>query len=264
MDLFLKGTRALVTGSTAGIGFAIALALAKEGASVTINGRSEERVWFAVEKIRGEVPEARVEGATADLSSAEGVNQLIQLSPEADVLVNNLGIYEMKPFEEIADEDWFRLFETNVMSGVRLASHYLPRMKVQDWGRVIFVSSESALNVPKEMIHYAMTKMAQLVVARGLAEATTGTRVTVNSILPGPTKSEGVTTLTGNLAKKLGSDLEAVEKAFLATARPASLLRRFITPGEVANLAVFLCSPLSSAINGSALRVDGGAFRSIM
>lgn len=264
MDLQLEGKRALVTGSTAGIGFAAASGLAREGASVVLNGRSQQRVEEAVQRAREAKSKGQVSGVAADLSTSEGVGELLRQVPEVDVLINNLGIFEPKPFEEITDEDWFRFFETNVLSGVRLARHYLPGMKDRDWGRILFVSSESAINIPPEMIHYGMTKTAQLAVARGLAETTTGTEITVNSILPGPTGSEGITTFVKELAREQGVDMAAVEEEFFQSARPSSLLQRFIEPEEVAELIVFVCSPVSSAINGAALRADGGVVRSIV
>jgi NAD(P)-dependent dehydrogenase (short-subunit alcohol dehydrogenase family) len=264
MDLQLEGKRALVTGSTAGIGFAAAVGLAREGSDVIINGRTQERVQEAVKRIQNDVPGAKVSGVAADLSGKEGVNDLIARLPELDILVNNVGIFEPKPFEQITDEDWFRFFETNVMSGVRLTRQYLPGMKERNWGRIIFISSESAVNIPSEMIHYGMTKTAQLAVARGVAENTVGTGVTVNSVLPGPTKSEGVGTFVSQLAEERGIDMQTMEKEFFQTARPSSLLQRFATPEEIANLIVFICSPLSSATNGAALRVEGGVVRSIV
>ena len=263
MDLGLGHKTALVTGSTAGIGYAAALGLAKEGATVVVNGRTEERVSQAVARIQSEVPDAKVSGIAAELGSAEGIETLLQQLPDVDILVNNLGIFEPKPFEQISDDDWFKFFETNVMSGVRLSRHYLPHMKERDWGRIIFVSSESALNIPSEMIHYGMTKTAQLAIARGLAETTQGTNVTVNSVLPGPTASEGVETFVEQMGKENGMDKAAMEQEFFAHARPSSLLKRFIEPSEVANLIVYVSSPASSATNGAALRVDGGVVRSI-
>ena len=262
MDLKLEGKRAVVTGSTAGIGFATAASLAREGASVVVNGRSEERVREAARKIKEKAPEAEVIEAPADLGTAEGVVELLGIAPEADILVNNLGIFDPKPFEEIPDEDWLQFFETNVMSGVRLARRYLPAMKERDWGRIIFVSSESAIQIPAEMIHYGVTKTAQVAVARGLAETTTGSGVTVNSVLPGPTASEGVKTFVGSLAREQGMSEDEMEEEFFRSARPSSLLQRFIDPEEVAEVISFVCSPLSSAINGSALRADGGVVRS--
>ena len=259
MDLKLAGKTALVTGSTAGIGFAIAAGLAQEGASVIINGRTESRVEEAVKKLKG-----KVFGLALDLGTADGIRKAIEKYPEVDILINNLGIFEPKPFEDIPDEDWFRFFEVNVMSGVRLSRHYLPRMKQKNWGRIIFVSSESAVQIPSEMIQYGMTKTAQLAISRGLAETTVGTGVTVNTVLPGPTASEGVSEFVDKLAAKEGVDKKAFEKEFFSTMRPSSLLKRFATPEEVANIVTYLASPLSSATNGAAVRVDGGVVRSIL
>ena len=265
MDLELRGKRVLVSGSTAGIGFAIATALAKEGASVIINGRGERRVADAVEALRGpsgaRASEAR--GIAADLGTAAGCELLLGAVPEVDVLVNNLGIFEAKPFAEITDGDWLRFFEVNVLSGVRLSRAYLPGMLARNWGRILFVSSESALQIPVEMIQYGVTKTAQLSLARGLAEMTVGTAVTVNSILPGPTKSEGVADLVSGLAAQQGKSAAEVERDFFRSARPSSLLQRFETPEEIAALATFLASPRASGVNGSALRVDGGVVRTI-
>jgi NAD(P)-dependent dehydrogenase (short-subunit alcohol dehydrogenase family) len=262
MDLQLRGKRALVTGSTAGIGLAAATGLFKEGASVVVNGRTNERVEQAVNKIRG-TGDGNVSGIAADLSTAGGVAQLVRQLPEVDILVNNLGIFEPKPFEEIPDEDWLRFFETNVLSGVRLTRHYLPAMRRKDWGRIVFVSSESGLQIPVEMIHYGMTKTAQIAIARGVAESVAGTGITVNSVLPGPTESEGVAQFVADLAKQRGVDRSVVEAEFFQTARPSSLLKRFATVEEVANMIVYVCSPLASATNGVALRVDGGVVRAI-
>ena len=264
MNLRLEGKRALVTGSTAGIGFASAARLAEEGASVAINGRSEERVEQAVRRALEWAPEAEISGVTADLGTADGVDELLRQVPDTDILVNNLGIIEQKDFGEITDEDLFRFFETNVMSGVRLARHYLPGMKERDWGRIVFVSSESGIHIPPEMIHYGVTKTAQLAVARGLAEITVGTNVTVNSVLPGPTASEGVKTMVGQMTEEQAKDESVVEKEFFQTARPTSLLQRFIKPEEVAEMVAFLCSPVSSATNGASLRADGGVVRTVV
>jgi len=263
MDLGLKGKRAVVTGSTAGIGLAAARALAEEGALVTVNGRTVERVEAAVKTLEREVPGARVAGVAADLGRAEGCAALVSQVPEVDVLVNNVGIFEPKPFEEIPDQDWFRFFETNVMSGIRLTRHYLPGMRKRDWGRIVFVSSESALQIPVEMIHYGMTKTAQIAIARGVAESLVGTGVTVNSVLPGPTKSEGVGEFITRLAESKGTDAASAEREFFATARPSSIIQRFAAPDEVAAMIVYVCSAKASATTGAALRVDGGVVRAI-
>ena len=264
MDLGLKGKRAVVTGSTAGIGFAAALGLAREGASVVVNGRTPQRVEAAVRQIREAVGGAEVSGVAADLSTAAGCAGLIERVPDLDILVNNMGIFEPKPFAEISDADWLRFFETNVMSGVRLSRHYLPRLLERSWGRIVFVASESAVQIPAEMIHYGMTKTAQVAVARGIAEITAGTGVTVNSVLPGPTRSEGVATFVAQMAEQQGVDFAAMEREFFSTARPSSLLRRFATVEEVANMIVYVCSAAASATNGAALRVDGGVVRAIL
>jgi len=264
MDMQLGGKRALVSGSTRGIGFAAAAGLAKEGAAVLINGRTAQSVSEAVERTKDMYPQARVSGVAADLATAEGVDHLVEEVKEVDILVNNLGIFEPKPFEQISDADWMRFFETNVLSGVRLTRHYFPGMKKRNWGRVVFISSESGINIPMEMIHYGMTKSAQLAVARGLAETTAGTDVTVNSVLPGPTSSEGVIEFLEKLAQEKDITLEQMKEDFFKTARPSSLLQRFTAPEEVANLIVYVCSPLSSATNGAALRVEGGVVRSII
>ncbi|RYG68977.1 SDR family oxidoreductase [bacterium] len=264
MEFGIKDKIAVVTGSTAGIGFATAVGLAKEGARVAVNGRTSERVEAAAQRLKEQVPGAEVIEVAADLGTAEGVAKLIELVPDADIVVNNLGIFEPKSFEDIPDEDWSRFFEVNVLSGVRLSRYYLPRMKAKNWGRIIFVSSESAVNIPSEMIHYGMTKTAQVAVARGLAETTVGTGVTVNTVLPGPTGSEGVATFVSQLAQEKGLSEEEMEKEFFAQARPSSLLKRFIEPEEVASLIVYVSSEIAAATNGAALRVDGGLLRSIL
>ncbi len=264
MDLQLRGKRALVTGSTAGIGLAAAAGLYREGASVVVNGRTPQRVEEAVATIRGNDGDGEVTGIAADLSTAEGVDGLVRQLPEVDILINNVGIFEPKPFEDIPDADWLRFFEVNVMSGVRLTRRYLPGMKARNWGRVVFVSSESGVQIPAEMIHYGMTKTAQLAIARGVAETVAGTGITVNSVLPGPTESEGVATFVADLAKQRGADRSVVEAEFFQTARPSSLLKRFAMVEEVANMIVYVCSPLASATNGAALRVDGGVVRAIV
>jgi NAD(P)-dependent dehydrogenase (short-subunit alcohol dehydrogenase family) len=264
MDLQLKDRRALVTGSTAGIGFAIARLLAAEGAQVIVNGRTRARVDDAIARIRGEVPSAVVEGVAADVGTADGCRAIADARPEVDILVNNAGIFAPVPFEQIEDAEWLRFFETNVLSGVRLSRHYVAGMRARGWGRVLFVSSESAVQIPSEMIHYGMTKTAQLAVARGLAETLTGTGVTVNSLLPGPTRSEGVGTFVEQMARERGTDFETMEREFFTHARPSSILQRFATVDEVASMAVYLCSPLASATTGAAVRVDGGVVRAIV
>jgi NAD(P)-dependent dehydrogenase (short-subunit alcohol dehydrogenase family) len=263
MDLGLGGKTAVVSGSTAGIGFAIATVLAVEGAKVIVNGRTEARVSAAVERIRQSVKKADVRGIPADLGTAQGAAAFLQQAPEADILVNNLGIFEPKPFQEIPDSDWLRFFEVNVLSGVRLSRHYLPGMLKKDWGRIIFISSESAQNIPAEMVHYGMTKTAQVAVARGLAESVAGTGITVNSILAGPTASEGVEVFVEGMAKQQGVPKAEIEKQFFSTVRPSSLLKRFETPEEVAAVVAFIASAQARAINGSAVRAEGGVLRSI-
>ena len=264
MNLNLEHKTVLVTGSTAGIGFAIALGLAREGARVIVNGRTQGRVDAALARIRREVPQAKVEGVAEDLGTAAGCEALVRRIPSVDVLVNNLGIFEPKAFELIPDADWQRLFEVNVMSGVRLSRAYLPGMKQRNWGRIVFISSESAVQIPAEMVHYGVTKTAQVAVARGIAETCAGTAVTVNSILAGPTASEGVVTFVAALAKEQGSTPQEFEKQFFRDVRPSSLLKRFIKPEEVAALVVFVCSPEASAINGAALRADGGVVKAAL
>jgi NAD(P)-dependent dehydrogenase (short-subunit alcohol dehydrogenase family) len=263
MDLELKGKRALVTGSTAGIGFATARLLAAEGAAVVINGRRPERVDAAIRSIRESVPDADVRGVAADLSTATRCSELIAAVPDVDILVNNLGVYSLRPFEDIGDGEWFRLFETNVMSGVRLSRAYLPGMRGRNWGRIVFISSESGLQIPAEMIHYGMTKTAQLAIARGLAETTLGSGVTVNSILPGPTSTEAVSSFVARRAESEGVDEATIERDFFTTIRPTSILQRFTTPEEVAAMVVYVCSSLASATNGASLRADGGVVRAI-
>ena len=264
MDLELVGKLALVTGSTAGIGLAIAEGLAREGARLIVNGRTEKRVEAARGAILAAHPAASVETFAADLSRADSAHDAVRRFETIDILVNNLGTYGVKPFEELTDDDWRGLIETNFMSGVRLSRHYLPRMKQAGWGRIIFISSESAVHIPTEMIHYGVTKTMQVALARGLAETTAGTGVTVNSILAGPTRSEGAGRFLQEMAKAQSVTVDAVEQQFFETARPSSLLRRFATTQEIAAMAVFLASPLSSATNGAALRVEGGLLRSIL
>ncbi len=264
MDLQLKGKRALVTGSTAGIGFAIAQALAAEGAAVTLNGRTQSRVDAAVAELRKAVPGGQATGVAADLGTGEGCAALTKALPEVEILINNVGIFEPKAFDDIPDADWIRFFEVNVLSGVRLSRHYLQGMRKANWGRILFVSSESAVQIPSEMIHYGMTKTSQLAVSRGLAETTVGTGITVNSLLPGPTRSEGVGTFVAQLAEARGVDFATMEREFFKTGRPSSLLQRFAAVEEIASMAVFLSSPLASATNGASVRVDGGVIRSIL
>jgi NAD(P)-dependent dehydrogenase (short-subunit alcohol dehydrogenase family) len=257
MDLQLSDKLAVVSGSTAGIGYAIAEALAKEGARVVVNGRTQAAVTEAASKIgHGAM------GFAGDLSNAAKAAELARKFPDVDILVNNLGIFEPKPFEEIPDEDWRRFFDVNVLSGVRLARAFLPGMKRRDWGRIIFISSESAVQIPAEMIHYGMTKTAQLAVSRGLAESLAGTRITVNCVLPGPTQSRGVNDFVEQMAKANNISVEQVQKEFFERVRPTSLLKRFITPQEVGSFVAFVASPLAAATNGAALRVDGGVLKS--
>jgi NAD(P)-dependent dehydrogenase (short-subunit alcohol dehydrogenase family) len=263
MKIDLSDKTALVTGSTAGIGHAIARGLAAAGADVVINGRSKAKVDAAVVSIVRAVANAKARGIAADVSTAAGCSSLIAALPQTDILINNAGIFEPKPFADIPDEDWSRFFETNVMSGVRLSRAYLPGMLKRNWGRIVFISSESALNIPTEMIHYGTTKTAQLAVSRGLAEMTRGTAVTVNSVLPGPTMSEGVETFVKDLAKQHGQSVEEAASQFVKQFRPTSLLQRFASVEEVANMVVYVASKEASATNGAALRVEGGIVQTI-
>jgi NAD(P)-dependent dehydrogenase (short-subunit alcohol dehydrogenase family) len=263
MDLKLKGKRALVTGSTGGIGFAIAQGLAREGADVVVNGRSEVTVRDAVARLAG-TKGCSVTGIAADLSAAADVERLVEALGDVDVLVNNVGIYEPKPFLEIPDAEWFRYFETNVMSGIRLSRALLPGMLRRNWGRIIFISSESGVQIPPEMVHYGMTKTAQLAISRGIAESVAGSGVTVNAVLPGPTRSEGVVDFLSKMAAERGIEREAHEREFIKANRPSSLIQRFAEPEEVANAVVYLCGEPASATTGAALRVDGGVVRSIV
>lgn len=258
MDLQLKDKKALVTGSTKGIGRAIAETLLKEGAEVIINGRSESSVEDALCAINNTIDGAKVSGIACDFSKPDEIEALISASGNLDIVINNVGIFEPKEFLEIPDADWQRFFEINVMSGVRMARAFLPYMLKQDWGRIIFISSESGINIPEEMVHYGMTKTAQLALSRGIAESTKGTSVTVNSVLPGPTLSEGVKEFAG-IGE--GQSQEEVEKEFFKTERPTSLIQRFATTQEVANMVAYVASPLSSATNGAALKVDGGVVK---
>ena len=261
MIIDLKGRKAVVTGSTAGIGRAIVEGLARAGAAVVINGRGNARVVHAVAEMRTMFPKADISGVAADAATPEGAASLIAAAEDADILVNNLGTARPKPFAEITDKDWLDLFQFNVMSGVRMARHHLPRMIKRGWGRVVFISSESAVNIPKEMIDYGMTKTAQLAVSRGLAEAVAGTGVTVNAVLPGPTRSESLMGWMRAIAESQGITVEEAEAQFLKTMRPTSLINRFATTDEVANMVIYVCSEQASATSGAALRVDGGVVR---
>jgi NAD(P)-dependent dehydrogenase (short-subunit alcohol dehydrogenase family) len=263
MNLGLQGKIAVVSGSTAGIGLATAAALAAEGARAIINGRTEGRVTEAIEKIRRRVPGADLRGVAADLATADGVEAFLKKAPDADILVNNLGIFEPKPFLDISDADWVRYFETNVLSGVRLARGYLPKMLKKNWGRIVFVSSESAQQIPSEMIHYGMTKTAQVAIARGLAQSVAGSGITVNTVLVGPTESEGVGTFLESLSKQNKVTKAEMEKLFFEKARPTSLLKRFETPDEVAAVVTFVASTQGVIVNGAAVRAEGGVINSI-
>jgi NAD(P)-dependent dehydrogenase (short-subunit alcohol dehydrogenase family) len=263
MKIDLSGKTALVTGSTAGIGCAVAKGLAVAGATVVVNGRTQARVDAAVAGIAETVPGAKVRGVAADVSMSAGCTALLMAQPDVDILINNAGIFEAKNFFDIPDDDWSRFFEVNVMSGVRMARGYMPGMLKRNWGRIVFISSESALNIPKEMIHYGMTKAAQLAVSRGLAEMTRGTAVTVNSVLPGPTMSEGVETFVNDLAKQSGQSVEEAASRFVKRLRPTSLLQRFASVEEVANMVVYVSSREASATNGAALRAEGGIVQTI-
>jgi len=261
MNLQLNDKTALVTGSTAGIGYAIAKLLLQEGATVYINGRKQQTIDEVTEQLKKEIPGAKVQGIAADFSKTEDIDNLLMELPEVDILINNVGIFEPKPFAEITDADWFNFFEVNVMSGVRLSRHYFPKMLAKNEGRIIFISSESAINIPEDMIHYGFTKTAMLSVSRGLAELTKGTNVTVNCVLPGPTLSAGVEEMTG-LNK--GGSKEETEKDFFTNTRPTSILQRFTSPDEIANTVVYIASPLASATNGAAIRADGGVVKTII
>ncbi|KWV60778.1 oxidoreductase [Bradyrhizobium macuxiense] len=263
MKIDLSGETALVTGSTAGIGNAIAKGLAETGAEVIVNGRGQAKVDAAVAAIAKAVQGAKVRGIAADVSTAAGCKALLAALPQVDILVNNAGIFEPKDFFDIPDEDWDRFFEVNVMSGVRLSRGYMQGMLKRNWGRIVFISSESGLNIPTEMIHYGMTKTAQLAVARGLAQLTSGTAVTVNSVLPGPTMSEGVKTFVEDLARQNGQSVEEAAANFVKQHRPTSLLQRFASTEEIANLVVYVCSKQASATNGAALRAEGGIVNTI-
>jgi NAD(P)-dependent dehydrogenase (short-subunit alcohol dehydrogenase family) len=263
MKIDLTGKTALVTGSTAGIGHAIAKGLAATGAEVVVNGRTQAKVDAAVAAIAKAVPGAKLKGVAADVSTAEGCAALVAALPDVDILINNAGIFEPKGFFDIPDEDWSRFFEVNVMSGVRLSRAYMQGMLKRNWGRIVFISSESGLNIPKEMIHYGMSKTAQLAISRGLAELTRGTAVTVNSVLPGPTMSEGVETFVKDLAKQNGQSVDEAAANFVKQNRPTSLIQRFASVEEIANMVVYVSSKQSAATNGAALRAEGGIVQTI-
>lgn len=264
MDLKLKDKVVFVSGSTAGIGFAIAHRFLTEGAQVIINGRTKESVDNAVNELKLLVENSKVSGIFADFSKVDEINKLLRELPEVDILINNVGIFEPKAFTDIPDEDWFRFFEVNVMSGIRLSRHYFPKMLQKNWGRIIFISSESAVFIPDEMIHYGMTKTAQISVSRGLAELTKGSNVTVNAILPGPTKSKGVGGFLEDLSKAGNKPVTEVEEDFFRNMRPTSLLQRFASVEEIADTVVYFSSPLASATNGASIRAEGGLIRSIV
>lgn len=263
MDLGLAGKKAFISGSTAGIGLAIASRLAAEQAEVVVSGRTQQRVDGAIQQIKRRVAGSDVSGIAADLSTAEGARAVIDRLPEVDILVNNLGIYGVRPFPEISDEEWTQIIQANLFSGIRLSRYYFPRMLSRNSGRILFISSESALNIPVEMIHYGVTKTAQATLARGLAELTVRTKVTVNTILAGPTRSEGVEQFISGLATQQKLSAQEVERRFFEQARPSSILKRFIQPEEVADVVAFVVSERGSAINGAALRADGGVVRSV-
>lgn len=263
MNLQLKNKKVFISGSTAGIGFAIAKGFAQEGAIVYLNGRDAIKVEKTMSAIRQELQDAQVYGIVADLATAEGYEKLIGELPDTDILVNNLGIFEPVPFFDIKDEDWIKMFDVNVMSGIRLSRFYMPKMLEKNWGRVVFISSESALQVPTEMIHYGLSKTAQLSLTNGLAQLTKGTGVTVNSILPGPTYSEGVEKFVGDLAKQRNLTTKEVEHQFFTETRPLSLLQRFISPDEVASAVLYISSELAVATNGGAIKVDGGILKGL-
>jgi Dehydrogenases with different specificities (related to short-chain alcohol dehydrogenases) len=263
MNIDLTGRKAVVTGSTAGIGRAVAEGLARAGAAVVVNGRREDRVATTLRELRALFPKGDFIGIVADLATSEGAAELFAGAPDADILVNNVGTGRPKPFFDIGDSEWTDLFQLNVMSGIRASRHYVPNMTKRGWGRVVFISSESALAIPKDMIDYAMTKTAQLAVARGLAEEVGGTGVTVNSVLPGPTNSEIMSDWMKAAAEEQGITQQEAEQQFIKTRRPTSLLNRFATTEEVANLVIYVCSEQASGTTGTSLRVDGGVVRTI-
>ncbi|EHK64290.1 SDR family NAD(P)-dependent oxidoreductase [Achromobacter arsenitoxydans] len=264
MKIELKDKKALVTGSSGGIGLAIAIGLAEAGAQVVLHGRSADKLGRAAQVLAEKAPGAQVSTVQADVATADGAAAICAAHPDVDILVNNAGTFTPKSFTEITDDDWQEMMDTNVMSGIRLSRYYLPRMLAANWGRIIFISSESGVQIPAEMIHYGVSKTALLGVSRGLAELTAGTGVTVNAVLPGPTRSEGVSDFFAEMAKEQGVTQEQMERDFVAQHRPTSLLRRLATVEEVANMVVYACSTQASATNGAALRVDGGVVRSII
>lgn len=263
MKIDLSGKTAVVSGSTAGIGLAIATGLAAAGALTIVNGRKQDAVDKALVSIRAAVPDAALRGFAADLSHAHGCDAFTAAFPDVDILVNNLGIFGPSDIFSAADEDWMRFFEANVMSGVRLSRAYLKEMMDRGWGRVVFISSESALNIPPDMLVYGFTKTAQLSIARGLAKQAAGSGVTVNSVLPGPTLSAGFRSMVEQTAREQGKTVEQVADEFVREHRSSSILRRAATPEEVANMVVYVCSPQASATTGAALRVDGGVVDTI-
>lgn len=264
MKIDLSGKTALVTGSTGGIGFAIAKGLAGAGAKVLINGRKADKVAATISRLLSQVPGGQLVAAAGDVSTAEGCAAIIEGKGDIDILVNNAATFEPKDFFDIPDADWTRYFETNVLSGIRLSRALMPAMLKRNWGRIVFISSESAVQIPKEFIHYGFTKTAELAISRGLAELSAGSNVTVNSVLPGPTRSDGVEGFLEALAKQAGISADEMAKNFVQTHRPSSLIQRFATVEEVANMVVYVCSKEASATNGAALRVDGGVVRSIV
>jgi len=264
MNLKLNDKIALVTGSTAGIGLAVAESLAREGVEVVLNGRTLDRIKQAKEKILKKVPDAKLKGVAADFSRLDEINNLISKIPYLDILINNIGIFEPSTYDKISDEDWYRIFDINVMSGIRLSRHYLPKMIEQNWGRILFISSESGVQIPTEMMHYGMTKTAQIAVARGFAQATKGSDVTVNSIIPGSTWSEGAKNYFAKLASEQNKTVDEVSENYIKEMRPSCLIQRFASTKEVADMVCFLCSPLAAATNGAAVRVDGGTVPTIL
>jgi NAD(P)-dependent dehydrogenase (short-subunit alcohol dehydrogenase family) len=258
MRIDLSGKHAIVTGSTAGIGYSIASGLAEAGAEVVITGRTQTRVDDAISSLKQALPQASITGVAADLGTAEGCQALIDSQPDTDILINNVGIFAPQDFFETDDETWQQFFDVNVMSAVRLSRHYAKGMRERDWGRIQFLSSESALNIPSEMVHYGMTKSAVQSISRGLAKVLAGTNVTVNAILPGPTRSEGVLEMLKQAADEAGISQQEMEARFVQENRPSSIIQRLATPEEVANMSVYAASPQASATTGAALRVEGG------